>query len=316
MLGVQSITRRFTMMTAAGALAAAVTVGSGALPASAEIPESSDPIVLALMEWTGQHVTTYMAGQILERMGYTVEYKTAGSYPSGPATADGDLTASLELWDNNMGEFWPKLIEEGKVENLGAVGLDGGEGFVYPKYVEEMCPGLPAWDAFVKCSDTFATAETMPNGRFVEYPADWGTRATELIKGEGLAYDAIPAGSEGALVAELKSAAEKKQPLVMMFWAPHYILAHVEVGWVEIPDALRDKYSLQKPQMLKMAWPGMKDKWPAAHKFLQAFQIDTATQQVLMDQVDNQGQDAREVTAKWLDEHPDVWKPWVEQAMM
>lgn len=33
----------------------------------------------------------------------------------------------------------------------------------------------------------------------------------------------------------------------MMFWAPHYILAQIEVGWVEIPDDLRNEYSLQKP---------------------------------------------------------------------
>jgi glycine betaine/proline transport system substrate-binding protein len=301
---------------AAGAAALAFAALAPIAGARAEVPESSDPIKLAILEWTGQHVTAFMAGQILERMGYTVEYVTAGSYPSGTGTADGDLTATLEVWDNNMGEFWPKLLAEGKVEDLGDVGLDGGEGFVYPKYVEEMCPGLPAWDAFVGCSELFASPETLPNGRFVEYPADWGDRASQLIKTAGLPYEAVPAGSEGALVAELKSAVEKHQPVVMMFWAPHYILAQIEVGWVEIPDDLRNEYSLQKPQMAKFVWPPMKDTWPAAYNLLKSFQIDTATQQVLMDLIDNQGQDVREVTAKWLDENESVWKPWVEQAMM
>lgn len=42
------------------------------------VPESKDPIKLALNEWTGQHITTKAAGKILERMGYNVEYVTAG----------------------------------------------------------------------------------------------------------------------------------------------------------------------------------------------------------------------------------------------
>ncbi|MEX2647979.1 MAG: ABC transporter substrate-binding protein [Alphaproteobacteria bacterium] len=306
------LTRRVSVL-AAGVFAAAIGVAPAAW---AEVPESSDPIKLAVLEWTGQHVTTYMAGQILERMGYTVEYPTAGSYPSGQGTADGDLTATLEVWDNNMGEYWPKVIEEGKVENLGHVGLDGGEGFVYPKYVEEMCPGLPAWDAFVGCAELFATPETLPNGRFVDYPADWGDRATQLFRAQGLPFDAVPAGSEGALVAELKSAVEKHEPVVLMFWAPHFILAQIEVGWVDMPEDLRNEYSMQKPLMAKFVWSGMKDKWPAAYNLVKTFQIDTATQQVLMDLVDNQGQDVREVTSKWLDEHEDVWRPWVDQAMM
>lgn len=305
------LTRRVSV--AALAIAAALV---GTTAARAEVPESTDPIKLAVLEWTGQHISVFIAGEILSRMGYNVEYVAAGAFPSGTATADGDLTATLELWDNNMGEFWPKMEAEGKVEKLADLGLDGGEGFLYPKFVEEMCPGLPAWDAFLGCSELFATAETAPMGRFVEYPADWGDRATQLFAGEGLNFQAIPAGSEGALVAELKSAVEKKVPLVMMFWAPHWVLANYETGWVELPDELRNKYSIQKPHMWTYVWSGMKDKWPTAYNFLKAYRVDTADQQVMMGLIDNEGQDAQEVAKKWVDEHEDVWKPWVDQAMM
>lgn len=298
--------------TAAFALAVAAP-HSGAI---AEVPESTDPIKLGVLEWTGQHITTYIAGQVLERMGYTVEYVTAGSFPSATATADGDLTATLELWDNNLGDFWPNLIAEGKAEDIGEVGLDAREGWLYPTYVEAACPGLPAWDAFLGCAELFATPESLPNGRFLEYPADWGDRATQLITAEGLPLESVPAGSEGALIAELKSAVEKQQPLVMMFWAPHWVLSTVETGWVDMPQELVEKYSLVKPRTFKAAWPGMKDKWPAAYKLLKTFQVTNEIQQPLMDLVDNQGQDVREVTAKWLDENEDVWKAWVDQAMM
>lgn len=297
--------------------AAAIVLAAGTTSAKAQdIPESQDPIVLALAEWTGQHITTYIAGNILERMGYNVEYVTAAYLPSATAIADGSITGSLEIWDNNLGEFFPKLISEGKIDEIGDTGLDAREGWLYPKHVEELCPGMPAWDAFLGCAELFAVAETFPNGRFLEYPADWGDRATQLIMSEGLPFDSIPAGSEGALVAELNASIQKKSALVMMFWAPHWVLSNTETGWVDIPEDLVVKGSMQKPRTFKVVWPGAADKWPHAFKFLQAYQITNDVQEPLMDLIDNQGQDAIEVTKKWVDENESVWQPMVDQAMM
>lgn len=301
-----------SMLAAAVFAVAAGTTGAKAQDA----PESQDPIVLALAEWTGQHITTYIAGEILQRMGYNVEYVTAAYLPSATAIADGSITGSLEVWDNNLGEFFPSLIEQGKIQDIGDTGLDAREGWLYPKHVEEACPGLPAWDAFIGCAEIFAVAETFPNGRFLEYPADWGDRATQMIVAEGLPFASVPAGSEGALVAELNASIQKKSPLVMMFWAPHWVLSTTETGWVDMPEDLVVEASMQKPRTFKVAWPSSKDKWPHAYKFLQAFQVTNDIQQPLMDLIDNQGQDAKEVTRTWVDENQAYWQPFVDQALM
>jgi len=200
-----------TMMALAAAMVVASSVNA------AEMGAKDEPIKLSLFEWTGQHVTAHIAGTILEKMGYKVEYVTAGYLSSATAVVDGDITAALELWDNNLGDFYPKLIAEGKIEDIGDAGLKAREGWLYPKHLEAVCPGLPAWDAFKACSQALATPETFPKGRVLAYPADWGTRSADLIAGEGLDYVAVPAGSEGALVAEMTAAIEAKTPLVMMF---------------------------------------------------------------------------------------------------
>jgi glycine betaine/proline transport system substrate-binding protein len=166
------------------------------------VPESTDPIKLAINEWTGQHITTYIAGEILTRMGYKVEYVTAGSYPQYTGIADGSLAATLEIWDNNMGEIGPKEIAAGHVEPLGDAGLDPVEGWLYPDYVEAQCPGLPNWEALKNCADLFATTDTSPDGRFLDYPADWGDRGAKMIKALGLPFQSVPSGGEGNLVAE------------------------------------------------------------------------------------------------------------------
>jgi glycine betaine/proline transport system substrate-binding protein len=102
----------------------------------------------------------------------------------------------------------------------------------------------------------------------------------------------------------------------MMFWAPHWVLQKVDTGWIDIPQDLVDKYSLRKPVVMKVVWPGAKEKWPAAYRFLQAYQVDNDVQEILMNQIDNQGQDTIEVTKKWVEENEGYWKPFVDQATM
>ena len=302
------------MKFALGAALAAVFL-SGPVQA-ADVPENNDPIVIGINEWTGQHISAYIAGHILERMGYNVEYKTAAVLPMPTAMADGNITLGLEYWDNNVGEWLPKLMAEGKVEDMGGLGLDAREGWVYPAHVKEMCPGLPDWNAFLECSDTFATAETFPNGRFVEYPADWSDRASQMIAAEGLPYTALPAGSEGALVAEFKAAVAKKSALVMMFWAPHWMLYEYDHGWVDMPEDLVNKASMQKPRVFKVGWPGMKDKWPVAYKFVTTYQLNNSIQEELMGRIDRDGEDAVKVTKEWVDANKAYWQPMVDKAMM
>ena len=126
----------------------------------------------------------------------------------------------------------------------------------------------------------------------------------------------MPAGSEGALVAELKSSVQKQSPLVMMFWAPHWILSTTDTGWVAIPDDLLKKYSLEKPKVFKAVWPGTKGKWPVAYNFMKAFKVSNEIQEPLMDLVDNQGQDALTVTKKWVEDNQSHWQPMVDKAKM
>jgi glycine betaine/proline transport system substrate-binding protein len=296
-------------------IVAMLAVATG-ITVQAQVPESSDPIVIGINEWTGQHISSYVAGHVLEKMGYNVEYKTAAVLPMPTAMADGNITLGLEYWDNNMGEWMPKMLAAGKVEDLGDLGLDAREGWLYPKHVEALCPGLPDWQAFLDCSEIFSTAETFPDGRFIEYPADWGARATGLIAAEGMPFQSIPAGSEGALVAEFKASVAKSSALVMMFWAPHWMLFEHDHGWVDMPADLVNLGSMQKPRVFKSGWPGMKDKWPVAYKFITSYQLTNAIQEELMGAIDRDGEDAVEATKKWVDANEAYWKPLVDQAMM
>jgi len=314
-----------------GSLAVAALLGAGGAQAGS-VPESSEPIKLAINEWTGQHLTTKIAGKILERMGYAVEYITAGYYPQLQGLADNDVTASLEIWMSNIGDGYGEAVGSGKVEELGDLGLVTRETWWYPAYVEEMCPGLPDWTALKECTEIFATPDTMPSGRFVDYPADWGDLNAPRMKALGLDFVTIPAGSEGNIVAELKSAVEKKQPILTQLWSPHWVHAEIEMHQVKLPpyeDACvsdpawgmnpDETFDCDWPEgrpVFKIAWAGMKDTWPAAYKFLKAFQLTTEEQLPMLYAVDSQGHTVDEIADEWVENNKDKWQAWVDAAMM
>lgn len=304
--------KRLLTVTMAGALAA------GTAPAlAADMGAVGEPIKLAMLEWSGAQISSKVAGRILEKAGYKVEYVTAGNYPHFTGLADGTLSASVEVWLNNVGEVYPKALDSGQIKDIGTLGLETREGWLYPKFMEEVCPGLPDWTALEapECVAALATADTLPDGRFLDYPADWGSRAATIIADNNLPYVAVPSGSEGALVAELKASAAKKTPLLMMFWAPHSVLAEVDAGWVTMPPCKEqtEEHCITPPDVDKVVWSGFEEKWPAAFAILKEFRMNTEDQQAMMLRMDN-GESLDTVTADWIASNEAVWKPWVEAA--
>ncbi|HEY9039357.1 MAG TPA: ABC transporter substrate-binding protein [Roseovarius sp.] len=304
----------------------AITAGAGQ---SAELGAVDDPIKLAVNEWTGQHVTTRIAGDMLEAAGYKVEYVTAGYMNMYQALSDGEIDAAMEIWSSNVSDEYAKQVAAGGVTDIGDLGLEAKEGIAYPAHVADICPGLPAWEALKDCAAQFATAETLPAGRLVDYPADWGTPGADRIAGFDLPFKAVPAGSEGALITELRAATEKKSPLLITFWQPHWAMSAYDVRFVDLPvgeqacfddpawgsnpDATHD-CDFAPSRVFKASWSGLADKWPAAGEILANMQLSVEDQQPMMGKVDVDGQSVEETVDAWMQANPDKWKPVVAAA--
>ncbi|MEM8793189.1 MAG: ABC transporter substrate-binding protein [Pseudomonadota bacterium] len=312
-------------MLLAGAMLAFGTVSTNA----AELGAVDEPIKLAINEWTGQHISTHVAGEMLKAAGYKVEYVTAGYMNMWQAMADGEIHGALEVWTSNVSEQFGQLAEAGKVTDLGPLGVEAREGFAYPAHVAEMCPGLPKWEALRDCAPMFATAETLPSGRLVDYPADWGTPGADRATGLELPYKAVPAGSEGALIAELRASTEKKSPLLIVFWQPHWAMSAYDVQFVDLPAGEQACYDdpswgvnpnavndcdFLPTTIFKTTWSGTKDKWPAAYEILANYQLSAAAQQPMMGEIDVDGKKVEDVVATWMAANEGEWKPVVEAA--
>jgi len=310
------------------ALAAVVAQAFVAGGAEAEIG-SDAPIRLALNEWTGQHITTRLAGETMKKLGYDVEYVTAGYIPQVQGIMDGNITATLEIWEMTIQEHFARAVDSGGAVDLGDSGVVSSEGWIYPPYMEEVCPGLPDWEALKSCAQALATPETFPNGRLLDYPADWGPDNDERIKALGLPLVAIPAGSEGAAAAEYKAAVAAERPILMMFYGPHWLFSEQDPQWVDLPestDACYDDPSWgSNPDAVKdcgwptgwvrkLAWSGTKETWPDAYAFLDAYQVTNEIQEALMMQIDVDGIPEDEAISAWMDANSDIWQRWISDA--
>lgn len=290
--------------------------------AMAEVPESTDPIRIAVNEWTGQVLSANIAGAVLQKMGYNVEMVIAGALPQLAAMAQGELDLNPEMWDNSVTEAYTNGVVTGDIVVPGSLGLEPREGWVYPPYMEELCPGLPSYQALFDCAQAFGNAETFPNGRLVGYPADWGTRDIDVVTSIGLPFKVVPGGSEGAMIAELKGAIAAKEPILMMFWQPHWIFAQEDLKWVEWnpidgecieeTQARETACGFAQANALKIQSRDFGTKYPAAAAMMAKFTLTNDEQNAMILEVDKSGRPMEEVVQEWMTKNEAKWTTWVQ----
>lgn len=288
--------------------------------------ESSDPIKLTLHDWSGQLINTKIMGSILEEAGYNVEYVQADYIAQFAGLKTGDLHLAMEIWETTGREALDEANATGKVVTVGETGLMAIEEWWYPSYMKELCPGLPNWEALKDCSEEFATAETAPMGRYVGGPVTWGGFDEERIEALELDFEVVHAGTDAALFAELESAYQRKDPVMLWVYVPHWAPAKYDGEFVEFPPYSAEcyadpavgvnpgaAYDCGKPRgpIWKAAWAGLQDKWPGAYKIVEAYHVENDEMSAMVGKADLEGVDIDVVVADWMSTNKDRWSGWL-----
>ncbi len=310
-----------TRLISAG-LALALATGA----AFAEV-ESQDPIKLTLHDWTGQFITTNIMAAVLEEAGYNVELVQADYLAQFSGIESGDLDVAMELWATTAADVMNASIATGKTVSFGETGMLAKEEWWYPLYMKEKCPGLPDWKALNACAELFATAETAPKGRYLGGPVTWGGFDEERIAALGLNFDVIHAGTDAAMFAELESAYQRKDPILLWIYSPHWAPIKYAGEWVEFPpytpECYNDPkaginpdaaYDCGKPTgpVYKAGWAGLEGKWPGAAKAIKAFTMTNEDMGVMVGKVDVDGVPLDDVVDEWMTNNEATWKTWIQ----
>ncbi|MEX2648384.1 MAG: ABC transporter substrate-binding protein [Alphaproteobacteria bacterium] len=317
------MSNRYAAILVAGAIAAAVGLAG---PARAEV-ESTDPIKLTIHDWTGHYITTHIMGRVLQEMGYNIEYVQADYIAQFAGLEAGDLHVAMEMWETTGKDALEASLATGNTVDLGETGMFAKEEWWYPSYVKEQCPGLPDWTALNDCAEVFATAETSPKGRYLGGSVTWGGYDEERVEALGLNYEVVHAGTDAALFAELESAVQRKAPILLWIYAPHWAPAKYDGEWIEFPtyeDACYTDpawgsnpdlaYDCGKPfgWIKKVGWKGGEDKWPGAYKAVRNFRIDNDVMGALITRIDLGGETLEDVVEDWITNNESVWRAWTQ----
>ena len=312
------------LLAASGCAAALV----GAAMAVAGTAQAADPIKIPLHNWNSQLVGAEIVGRILEEGGHEVEYVPADSGAVYEAMCEGDIDLVHEVWQGAFGVAFEKQVDKGCVVDAATHDAKTREEWWYPAYVEEVCPGLPDWEALNTCAEKFATAETKPKGRFLGGPAEWLKKDDERVAGLEMNFQVINAGSADALWAELAIASEKKQPIVLFNWTPNFIEAVYDGKFVEFPEyfeGCREDASKgvnpntthdcgnPKDGYLKIGvWEGFPGKNPEAYAIVQKINFSNLDIAVMSKLVDIDKMEVEDAATKWMDDNEAKWRAWVD----
>ncbi len=313
-----------TFLTALGAS----TFVAG-MAGAAELGDVDTPIRLALNDWTGHQVSTYVAGEMLKAAGYQVEYVGATNQDVWAAMAAGEIHANVEIWSTSQTEEVAEYMASGSTTDLGDLELYAQEGLVYPAHVADLCPGLPNWEALRDCAGVFATAETGDQGRLLGYPEVWSSPGADRVEGLGLPFATTPAADEAALTDALREAVENNSPILATFWQPHWAMMEYDLKFVQLPAAEPACFTdpswgpnpkavndcgFESARVMKAGWGQLAEKWPAAFEILFTYTLHIEDQQPMMGSIDVEGRPVEEVVKEWMSMNDFVWQPVVDDA--
>lgn len=307
------------------ALVAALSLSVASMSGAAFAEDSAQPIIIPTHNWSSQVVMGYVIGGMFESMGNNVEYLPADSQAVYEAIRNGDVTISHEVWQSTFGASFYNAMEKGGVIDAGTHAAATLEEMGVPAYVIEqnLCPGLPNWEALKDCQEVFATADSDGKGRWLEGPQSWhGDLMPVRLAALGLddQYTVKFAGGADAIWAELESAKKEGRGIITFNWTPNFTDADGFV-FIEFPgytdgcrvvDGGDGACGSPKGWMKKAANYKFPKTHPAAYKAFSKTSFTTKQIGQMAALVDIDKMSHQDAATKWLADNEAVWKPFTE----
>lgn len=273
---------------------AAVTAGSLALGRRATAAKGLVKIVY--VEWADTIVATNLLSETLKQAGYTTRLTPVSGAAMWEAVASGDADVMVAAWlPATHAAYYAKLKDR---VDLVSANLQGAKiGWVVPDYV-----------TVDSIADLKANAGLFGNKIIGIDPGAGLMRASEkAMKDYALAPMQLVDGSDATMVAALKDAVSRKQPIVVAGWTPHWMWAAFQLKYLADPKAVFGG----DETVHNVARKGLEKDMPEVRAILTRFKLTLADEQALMLQNQASGVDPAKTAAEWMRAHPDMVNAWL-----
>lgn len=257
--------------------------------------EAKRPVNVAWFPWDEDIAVTYLWKNVLERRGYKLNLKQMDVGPVYTGLASGDLDVNFDAWlPYAQKNYWDKSKD--RLKDLGTWYEPTSLEVAVPSYVK----GVKSYEDLKGKAGTFG-------GKIIGIEPGTGEMnllKTKVLPGYGLDKEyKVVDGSTPAMLAELKRAYAKKEPVAVVLWSPHWAYSRYDL--TKLKD---DKKLFGEGNTIRtISNEEFPRQYPQLTKWIKNFRMSEAELGSLEAEINKRGQGhEEEAVAAWVKEHPDV----------
>jgi len=267
-------------------MAGCVTEDTAAPPATVNI---------GYVTWDCAIASTHVMQEVFEQAGYDVTLTAVDAGPLYAALARGDVDFTTTAWLPHTHEhYWEEYGDQ----------LD---------YVNENIPGTARIGLVVPAYVTIDSIEEMNDvadqfgGRIVGIEPGAGimTRTEQAIDEYDLNYELVASSSAG-MAAELRSAINSEEWVVVTGWSPHWKFGRFDLKYLDDPKGVYG----DAEDIVTVARQGLREDDPKAYGILERFEWTSEDIHSVMTDIEG-GMPEEEAAKKWVDANPETVAAWI-----
>lgn len=297
-----------TLTMRAIAIATAIATGLVAgLLAPGSVAQAEERIVrLGVPPWQGAQIKSAVVTELLERLGWTVEWTEAAAPLIFQELANGRLDANLSAWVPGQDTAFQPLVDAGRIAVLGE-NLDGAlTGLATPAAT---APGsLTTLTHIDRFRDAF-------DGRLycIEPGSGGHTVAKAAIDQDlyGLGDWTLVSSSTQGMLAQVGRAIKRGEPMLFCGWSPHWMNVAFELRYLDDPK----QHWGGRPggtRVLTLARTGLAEDAPDLATLLSRIRVDALVQSEWIHQYARLERDRDAVAREWLDNNSELVSTWLD----
>ncbi|MET7360297.1 ABC transporter permease/substrate binding protein [Streptomyces sp. NPDC005562] len=250
---------------------------------------------MGYIPWDEGVASTFLWKEILEQRGFEVETSQLDAGPLYTSLSQGDIDFQTDSWlPTTHATYWKKYGKD--LEDIGSWYGPTSLELSVPSYMK----GIDSLDDLKGKGGKF-------KGKITGIEASAGEMQllkSKVLKAYGLDKEyKVVDGSTPAMLAELKAAYAKKEPIVVPLWSPHWAYNDFDLKKLKDPKGAWGKGD----GVHTLARKGFSDENPQVGKWLKNFKMDEKQLTSLEAEINKAGKGKQQDAVRaWLKKNPGV----------
>lgn len=267
-----------------------------------ELAIGQQNLTLPYVAWARETISTYMLANLLEQVGYNVDVKQVEAGPMFSSVANGSADFHTSAWlPATHASYWEEY--EGDIVKVKEVLDKAPLALTVPSYVE----GVNSIEDLLTNTEFGEAVNWTITG--IDGGAGIMENTRKAIEEYGLDNWKLVTSSEAAMLAELQTAIEKEEPIIVPLWKPHWAFGDMDLKMLEDPKEI---YGGEGDQIYTVARKGLKEDAPRAYKVLEQYDESYEMLEEMMPKVYVDERDPAEVVQEFIDNNPELVAKWLE----